>query len=136
MLSNFLIVFLPRNIFFFFLISLLQSPSTVILEPKKIKPATVFIFFPIYLPWGDGTRCYNLSFLILSFKSVLSLSSFTFIKILFSSSSISAIRVVSSAYLRLLIFLLEILIPACDSFSPAFCRMLSACKLNKQGNNI
>ena len=39
-------------------------------------------------------------------------SSFTFIKRLFSSSSLSAIRVVSSAYLRLLIFLPSILIPA------------------------
>ena len=43
---------------------------------------------------------------MLSFKQIFSLSSFTFIKRLFSSSSLSAIRVVSSAYLRLLIFLL------------------------------
>ena len=50
---------------------------------------------------------------MLSFKSTFSLSSFTFIKRLFRSSSLSAIRVVSSAYLRLLIFLLAILIPAC-----------------------
>ena len=48
---------------------------------------------------------------MLSFKSTFSLSSFTFIKRLFSSSSLSAIRVVSSAYLRLLIFLPVILIP-------------------------
>ena len=41
-------------------------------------------------------------------------------KRLFSSSSLSAIRVVSSAYLKLLIFLLTILIPACASSSPAF----------------
>ena len=44
-------------------------------------------------------------FSMLSFKPTFSLSSFTFIKRLFSSSSLSAIRVVSSAYLRLLIFL-------------------------------
>src|SRR5574341_7938 len=44
---------------------------------------------------------------MLSFKPTFSLSSFTFIKRLFSSS-LSAIRVVSSAYLRLLIFLPEI----------------------------
>ena len=50
----------------------------------------------------------------LSFKSTFSLSSFTFIKRLFSSSLLSAIRGVSSAYLRLLIFLPPILIPACD----------------------
>ena len=50
-------------------------------------------------------------FLMLSFKLAFSPSSFTFIKHLFSSSSLSAIRVVSSAYLKLLIFLLAILIP-------------------------
>ena len=73
--------------------------------------------------------------LIFSFKLALSLSSFTLIKRLFSSSSLSAIRVVSSAYLRLLIFLLAILIPACNSSSPAFHMMCSMHKLNKQGDN-
>ena len=57
---------------------------------------------------------------MLSFKPTFSLFSFTFIKRLFSSSSLSAITVVSFAYLRLLIFLTAILIPACDSSSPAF----------------
>ena len=75
-------------------------------------------------------------FWMLSLKPAFSLSSFTFIKTLFSSSSLSAIRVVSSAYLRLLIFLPEILIPACASSSPAFHMMYSAYKLNKQGFNI
>ena len=64
------------------------------------------------------------------------LFSFTFIKRLFSSSSLSAIRVVLSAYLRSLIFLLAILIPACVSSSPVFLMMYSAHKLNKQGDNI
>ena len=59
----------------------------------------------------------------------------TFTKRLFSSSSLSAIRVVSSAYLRLLIFLPAILIPACVSSSPEFLMMYSAYKLNKQGDN-
>ena len=44
--------------------------------------------------------------------------------------------VVSSEYLRLLIFLLGILIPACASSNPAFLLMYSAYKLNKQGENI
>ena len=52
---------------------------------------------------------------MLTFKPTFSLSFFTFIKRLFSSSSLSAIRVVSSAYLRLLIFLPAILNPACAS---------------------
>ena len=84
--------------------------------------------------WGQIAMI--LVFLILSFKLVFSLSSFTLIKKLFSSSSPSAIRVVSSAYLRLLIFLLAILIPACISSSPAFRMMCSEYKLNKQGDNI
>ena len=57
---------------------------------------------------------------MLSFKPAFSLSSFTLIKRLFSSSSVSVIRVVSSAYLRLLIFLLAVLIPACVLFNLAF----------------
>ena len=92
--------------------------------------------FPIYLPWSDGTDAMILVFWILSFKPTFSLSFFTFIKRLFSSYSLSAIRVVSSAYLRLLVFLQAILIPACASSSPAFLMIYSAYKLNKQGDNI
>ena len=55
----------------------------------------------------------TLVFWMLTFKPTFSISSFRFIKKLFSSSSLSAIRVVSSAYLRLLIFLQAIFIPAC-----------------------
>ena len=71
---------------------------------------------PIYLPWIHGTAMI-LVFWMLNCKSAFSLSSFTFIKKLFSSTSLSAIRVVSSAYLRFLIFLLEswfqlVLLPA------------------------
>ena len=83
-----------------------------------------------------GPDAMILVFWTLSFNPTFSLSSFTFIKRLFSSSSLSAIRVVSSAYLRLLIFILAILIPACASSSPAFLIMYSAYRLNKQGDNI
>ena len=117
-LSRFVIDFFPRSKHL--LISWLLSPSTVILEPKRIKSVTVFIFFPIYLPWSDGTRHRDLNFWMLSFKPAFPLSSFTFIKRLFCSSLLSVIKVVSSAYLRLLIFLPAILIPVCDSFSLAF----------------
>ena len=72
---------------------------------------------------------------ILNQKPLSKLSSFSHIKRLFSSSSISAIRVVSSTCLKLLIFLSVILIPACDSLSLAF-HMYSAYKLNKQSNNL
>ena len=83
-----------------------------------------------------GLHAMILVFWMLNFKPTFSLSSFTFIKRLFSSSLPSAIRVVSSAYLRLLIFLLAILIPACASSSPAFHMIYSAYKLNKQNDNI
>ena len=101
----------------------------------KDKICHYFQFLPIYFPWNDGIRYHDLSFWMLSFKPAFSLSSFIFIKRLFSSPSLSAIRVVSSAYLKLLIFLLRILISACESSSLAF-RIYSAYKLNKQGDNI
>ena len=108
MLSIFVIDFLPRSKHL--LISWLQSPSAVMLETKKIA-SHCFHCFPIYLPWSDGTRCHDLSFLNVEFKPAFSLSSFTFIKRLFSSS-LSTIRVVSSAHLKLSIFLPAILLPA------------------------
>ena len=134
MLSGFVIAFLPRSKRL--LISCLQSPSAVIFEPPKIKSDTVSIVFPSIcheVMWPDAMI---LVFWILSFKPTFSLSSFTFLKRLFSSYSLSAIRVVSSENLRLLIFLPAILIPACTSFSLAFLMMYSVCKLNKQGDNI
>ena len=67
-----------------------------------------------------------LGFRMLSFKPAFSLSSFTLIKRLFSSSLLSTIKMVSSAYPKLLIFLPAVLIPAYDSSSPAFRMMCSA----------
>ena len=76
-------------------------------------------------------------FWMLSFKPTFSLSSFTFIKRLFIFFLLSSIiRVVLSAYLRLLLFLPAILISACASPSPAFHMICSAYKLNKQGDDI
>ena len=68
--------------------------------PQENKVCHCFHCFPIYLPWSDGTGCHDLVLWILSFKPVFSLSSFTLIKRLFSSSLLSAIKVVSSACLR------------------------------------
>ena len=131
MLSRLVITFLPRSKHL--LISWLQSPPAVILEPKKIKSATVS---PSISHEVMGPDAMIFIFQMLSFKRTFLLSTFTFIKTLFSPSSVSAIRVVSSAYPRLLIFLTAILIPACASSSPAFLMMYSAYKLNKQGDNI
>ena len=129
-LSRLVITFLPRSKRL--LISWLQSQSSVILEPQTIKSVTVspYICYEVM-----GSDAMILVFWILSFKPTFSLSSFTYIKRLFSSSSLPAIRVVSSAYLRLLIFLPAILIPACASSSPVFLVMYFAYKINKQGNN-
>ena len=75
------------------------------------------------------------SMILVFWTPTFSLSFFTFTKKLFNSL-LSAIRVVSSAYLRLLIFLPARLIPACTSSSLKFRMMYSAYKLNKQGDNI
>ena len=117
MLSRLVITFLPRSKHV--LISWLKSTSAVILEPPK-KSLTLFPLFPHLFPmkwwdqkpWSSFSEYWTLS-------QLFPLSTFTFIKRLFSSSSLSAIRVVSSAYLRLLIFLPAILVPACASFQPS-----------------
>ena len=133
-LSRLVITFLPRSKRL--LISWLQSPSVVILETPKVKSDTVSTVPASISHEVMGPDAMVLVFWMFSFKPTFSLYSFTFIKRLFSSSLLSAIRVVSSAYLRLLIFLPAILIPACASSSPAFLMMYSAYKLNKQGDNI
>ena len=96
-LSRFVTTSLPRST----LISWLQSLSAVILEPKKIV-CHCFCCFPICLPWSDGTRCHDLVFWMLSFKT----ASFFY---LHQEAQVplhfSALRVVSPAYQMLLIFL-------------------------------
>ena len=67
MLSSFVTAFLPKSKCL--LISWLQSPSAVILEPKKVKSVTAPTFFPFYLPWNDGTRCHDLSSFNIEFKA-------------------------------------------------------------------
>ena len=65
MLSMLGIAFLPRSKCL--LISWVQSPSAVILEPQKIKVCHCFHCFPMYLPWSHGTRCHDLTFLNVEF---------------------------------------------------------------------
>jgi len=134
MLSRLVINFLPRSKHL--LISWLQSPPAVILEPHQKNSLTVSIVSPSICHEVMVLDAMILVFGMLSFKPTFSLSSFIFIKRLFSSSSLSAITVVSSAYLRLLIFLLAILIPAVLPPAQRFTWMYSAYKLNKQGDNI
>ena len=133
MVSRLVITFLPRRKCL--LISWLQSPSAVILEPRKMKSVAVSLVSLSICHEVMRPDVMILVFWKLSFKPTFSLSSFTFINRLFSSYSLS-IKMVSSACLRLLIFLPEILIPAWASSSLAFPMMFSAYKLNKQGDNI
>ena len=93
MLSRLVITFLPRSKCL--LISWLQSPSAVILEPKKSKLAAISIVSPCICYEVMGPDAMILVFWMLSFKSTFSLCSFTFVKRLFSSSSLPAIRVMN-----------------------------------------
>ena len=113
MLSRCVIAFLPRSKRL--LISWLQSPSAVILKPKKIKSVMVSIVSPSICHEVMGLDAMILAFWRLSFKPAFSLSTFTFIKRLLSSSLLSAFRVVSSEYLKLLILL------PLDKTNPTFC---------------
>ena len=99
MLSRLVVAFLP-SIFFFqhLFISWLQSPSAVILESKKIKSVTVSIVSPSICHEVMGPDAMILVFWMLSLKPTFSLFSYTFIKRLFSSFLLSAIRVVASAF--------------------------------------
>ena len=137
LLSRLVIAFLPRSKHL--LISWLQSPSAVIFETKKKKKKNsliVSIFSPsiFHEVMEPDAMIFVFWMWVLSqlFHSLLSLSW----RGSFSYSLLSAIRVVVSVYLRLLIFLPAILIPACASTNPAFLMMSSAYKVNKQGDNI
>ena len=126
MLSRLVIAFLSRRKHL--LISWLQPPSAVILEPPEIKVCHLFPLFlhllaMKWLDWMPVSSLYECWVLSQFFHSPLSLS---------RVSSLSALRM----YLKLLIFLPAILILACASSSPAFLMMNSAYKLNKQGDNI
>ena len=77
MLSSFVIAFLPRSMHL--LISWLQSPSAVILNPKKMKSVTVSIVSPSICHEVMGLDDMIFIFWMLSFKPTFSLSSFTFI---------------------------------------------------------
>ena len=111
-LSRLVTAFLPKSKHL--LISWLPSAPS---GAPQNKVSHCFKCFPTYLPWMMGLDAVISVFLMLNFKPAFSLSSFTLIKRLISSPSASAIRVVLSAYLRLLIFLPVILIPTAWYFA-------------------
>ena len=130
-LSRFVITFLPRGNRF--PISWLQSPSAVILEPRKRKSITAPRFSPSVRHEVMGLDAMILVSLIFSFKLAFSPSFVTLIKRLFSSFLLSTIRVVSSTYLKLI--LSSNLDSSFNPSSPEFHMMCSVYKLNKQGDN-
>ena len=103
---------------------------------QESKVCHCFHCFPMYFPWSDGPRCPNLSFLDVGFEASFFTLLFQLHQEVYSSSLLSSIRVVSSGYLRLLIFLPAISIPVCASSSLAFGMMYSAYKLKEQGGSI
>ena len=143
-LFRFLMAFLPRSKHL--LISWLQSPSPVNLKPKKRKSVPSCTFFPFYFPWSNVAGCHDCSFFkypVLNwlFQSPSSPSSRRSLvplhlhlqrnlQFLFTTSH----AVVSSACLRLLMFLLPVLIPACNPSSLVFLMMCSVYRLDKQGD--
>ena len=118
MLSRLVRTLLPRSKYLWIL--WLQSPCTVVLEPKKRKSVSASTSSPSVCHEGMGLHAMILVFFNVKFRTSFCTLLFhphqEAVKFLFTS----AIRVVSSAYLRLLIFLLAVLIPACDSSSPHF----------------
>ena len=134
-LSMFVIAFLPRSKHL--LISWLQSLSTVILEPEKRKSVTVSTLSLSIHHEVMRPDVMILDFLMLSFKSVFSLTSFTS-----SRGSLAPLHFLPLEWYYLHIwgcwyfFLLGILFLACDSSSLAFYMIYSAYKLNEKGDNI
>ena len=132
-LSRFVIAFLPKKHSSSHSMAAVTIHSDFRALEEEICPCLPFS--PFYVPWSDGARCHDLRFFNVEFQVIFSLSSFTLIKRFFSSSWPSTIRVVPSAYLRLLIFLPGVLIPVCNSSSLAFLMVCSEYKLNKQSDN-
>ena len=131
-LSRLIIAFLPRSKCL--LSSWLQSPSAVISEPKKIV-SYCFHYFSIYCHEVMGLDAMILVFWMLSFNPTVSLSSFTFMKRLFSSSLLCR-KGTAICISEVIDIFPEIFIPAYASSSTAFCILYSAYKLNRQGDNI
>ena len=144
MLSSFVIAFLPRSKHL--LISWLQSPSAVILEPKKIKSLTVSIVPSSMCHEVMGPDAMTFIFWMFSFLFfecwVLSLLFFTLLRHFHQEApQFFAFYHKGSVICISEVFHIFGISPGnLDSslcfIQPAFCMMYSACKLNKQGDNI
>ena len=120
MLPRFVIDYFPRSKHL--LTSWLHTICSDFWSPREENLSLLPLFSLLFvMTWWNWHH--DLSFWMLNFKPAFSLTSFILTKRIFSSFILSPIRVVSSAYLRSLIFLLAILIPACASSSSAFYMM-------------
>ena len=99
--SRFVIALLPRSTCLNFMAAAIVCSDC---GAQENKVCHCFRFSPSVCHEVMGLNAVILVFWMLNFKPGLSLSSFALIKRLHSSSPLSAIRVVSFAYLRLLIF--------------------------------
>ena len=103
-------------------------------ETQENKMWHCFYFLPFYLPWNDGTGCHDLSFFNIEFQA-----RFLALFHLHQRDSL-VIHFLPLYWYNLHIwgywYWSQQLILACDSLSPAFLMKYSACKLNKQGDNI
>ena len=105
-------------------------------EAQENKVWHCFYCFLIYFPWSDGgSHAKILIFWMLSFKEGFSLHSFTFFKRLFHSSLLSAISMVSSTYLRLLMFFPRNLYSIFCFIQASLLHDITTYKLNKQDDN-
>ena len=110
-------------------------------KEMTIHSSILFFFTPVFLTGKSHGQRSLVGYSLQGHKESdtaeqVTLSLFTFTKRLFNSFFAFCHKVLSSAYLRLLIFPPKILFPACAPSILAFCMMYSAYKLNKQGNNI
>ena len=131
MLSRLVIIFLPRSKCF--LISWLQSPSAVILEPPKIKSLTVSTVSPSIFHEVMEPEAIIFIFWMLSLRNFFSLlfhfheqALWLFFTFCHKGGVICTSEVIDISPSN----------QACVSSSPVFLMMYSACKLNKQGDNI
>jgi len=132
-LSRLVTAFLSRSKYL--LISWLQPPSAITLDPKKIKSVSVSIVSPSVRHEVVGLDVMIFIFWMLSFKPAFSLY-FTFIKRLFSSSLLSVIRVVSSYVWNCCYFSQQSWCQFVAQPSRRFAWCTLYCKLNKQGDSI
>ena len=133
--QGFVTAFLPRSKHLLNFIAAGSQHQQWFWSPRK-ENATVSTFFPSICHEGMGLDAMILVFWMLSFKPTFSLCSYTFIKRLFSSSSLSASRMVIICISEVVdVSLPTILIPACDSSAQHFA-WCTLHKLNKQSDNI